>query len=142
MANKTEPWGETTAAIVGGVIAGVFVVIFDKVLLLEKLTEHVPLLPRAFFIVLMVTAAVLGFRYYVILGGADERHGSEERQRYDALRQGLSQGGMPTIVYNRWLRIHSKELTNSSAMPGARTAHGSPARCISKPMATLDRARI
>src|SRR5229473_2159432 len=101
MAKKTEPWGETTAAI----IAGGFVLLLDKVVLLDKLTEHVPGLVRVLFGALMISAAVLGRRYYVILGGADERHGSEERERYDALRQGLSQGGMPTIVYNRWLKI-------------------------------------
>jgi len=98
---KPSLGGGTTAAI----IAGVFVLLLDKVVLLDKLTEHVPGLLRVFFAALMICAAVLGRRYYLILGGADERHGSEERERYDALRQGLSQGGMPTIVYNRWLKI-------------------------------------
>jgi hypothetical protein len=32
MAKKTEPWGETTAAVIGAV----FAVIVDKVLLLDK----------------------------------------------------------------------------------------------------------
>jgi hypothetical protein len=64
MAKKTEPWGETTAAI----IAGVFVLLLDKVVLLDKLTEHVPGLVRIFFGALMIWAAVLGRRYYVILG--------------------------------------------------------------------------
>jgi hypothetical protein len=101
MAKKTEPLGELTIAI----IAGVFVLLLDKVVLLDKLTEHVPGLVRVFFGALIISAAVLGRRYYVILGGGDERHGSEEREPYDTLRERLSQGGMPTIVYNRWLRI-------------------------------------
>jgi hypothetical protein len=58
----------------------------------------------------MACAAVLGFRYYVILRGADERQGSEERERYGTLRQRLSEGGMPTIVYNRWLKITLKKV--------------------------------
>jgi hypothetical protein len=80
------------------------------VLLLDKLTEHLPLLPRVFFVFLMVCAAYLGRRYYLILGGADERHGSEERERYDTLRQRLSEGGTPTIVYNRWLKTALKKI--------------------------------
>jgi hypothetical protein len=80
-------------------------VIFDKVLLLDKLTEHLPLLLRVFIVLLMAVAAFMGWRYYVILNGADELHGSEEREDYDSLRQSLSKGGTPAIVYNRWLTI-------------------------------------
>jgi hypothetical protein len=101
VAKKTEPWGETTAAIVGAV----FAVLVDKVLQIDKLTEHVPLLPRIFFIALMALGAIMGRRYYVILDGADQPHDSWERKRYDTLRRRLSEGGTPAIVYNRWLTI-------------------------------------
>jgi len=111
------------------------VLLLDKVGLLDKLTRACAGSCAGIFRRLIISAAVLGRRYYVILGGGDERHGSEEREPYDTLRERLSQGGMPTIVYNRWLRIALEKVENSSATPGARTPHGSHARCISKPMA-------
>jgi hypothetical protein len=99
MAKKGEPWGATPAAIIGGL----FALIVDKVLPLDNLTQHLPLLIRAFLVVLMALAAVLGRHYYVILSGADESRDSDERKRYESLRQRLFEGGTPAVVYNRWL---------------------------------------
>jgi hypothetical protein len=101
MAKERRPWGETTAAIIGA-LSGVFV---DRVLALDKLTEHFSTPVRLFLIFLMGLAAFLGRRYYIVLDGADERHGSPEREDYDALRQALTVGGSPAIVYNRWLTV-------------------------------------
>jgi hypothetical protein len=100
VANKTELWGGATLA---AIIGGAFVLLVDKVLRIETWTEHLPILPRVFFVVLMVLAVILGRRYYVILEGADEPHNSEDRARYDSLRERLRDGGTPAIVYNRWL---------------------------------------
>src|ERR1700748_2044007 len=100
MANKTEPWGPTTAAI----IAAVFGVVVDKVLLLDKFTENQPFLPRAFFLLLLVSGLVVGQRYYAVLGGSDSARESREHRRYLNLRRRLAAGGTPALVYSRWLR--------------------------------------
>jgi hypothetical protein len=99
MAKRQEPWGETPAAIIGAV----FALAIDKVLLIDKWTEHLPVILRVAFIALMAIAAYAARRYYIILDGADEPRGSYERARYDSLRERLSAGGTPAIVYNRWL---------------------------------------
>jgi hypothetical protein len=99
MAERKEPFGATTAAIV----SGLFVLFVDKLLPLEKFFGEFPIIPR----VLLAVAAGLfvwkAWNYWEILGGADEPQGSRERAGYDALLAELQTGGTPAKVYRDWL---------------------------------------
>lgn len=70
MTRKTEPRGATTAA----VTAAVFAVLIDEGLLLDKLTDHLPLVTRAFLA-------------FPIFGAEAQRPNSDEREQYDRLRE-------------------------------------------------------
>jgi hypothetical protein len=86
-------------------IGGFFVWFIDKVLLIDKWTEHQAVLLRVFFVALGALAVYLGGRYYLILGGGGDQKDSERREEYNSLRQQLSEGGTPANVYNRWLAL-------------------------------------
>lgn len=101
MAKSKEPRGETTAAIIGAVF-GIFV---EKLLPLERFADEFSNLLRVFFVAMMVVFAWKAWRYYEILGGADEPHGSWARDDYNSLRQELTEGGKPAKVYANWLTL-------------------------------------
>ena len=50
-----------------------------------------------------LTLALIFWRYLGILGAGAEAPGSLERQAYDALRASLPIGGLPALLYSRWL---------------------------------------
>jgi hypothetical protein len=101
MAKSKEPWGETTAAAIGAV----FAIIVDRLLPLEHFANEFSILLRVFFVATMVVFAWQARRYYEILGGADEPHGSPARDDYESLRQELTEGGRPAKVYANWLKL-------------------------------------
>lgn len=47
--------------------------------------------------------ALAYLHYFGVLGYGAAPDGSAERLRYDALRAGVAAGGMPTMLYSRWL---------------------------------------
>lgn len=100
MAKSKEPWGETTAAAIGAV----FAIIVDRLLPLELFASEFSILLRVFFVAMTVVFVWQARRYYEILGGADERHGSWARDAYDSLRQELTEGDRPAKVYANWLK--------------------------------------
>jgi hypothetical protein len=98
-ANRREPFGATIAAIV----AGIFVLFIDKMLPLERWLGELPIFIRLLAAVTVGLFAWFAWRYWDILGGADEPHGSHERGDYEALLGELKSGGMPAKVYRDWL---------------------------------------
>ncbi|MGD0762693.1 MAG: hypothetical protein ABR929_05790 [Roseiarcus sp.] len=103
MAKKSEFSGPLIVAVLAGVCAGMFVLFADKLLLIDTFTKDWPFPLRLVLFVLMAMTVGFGLRYYVVLGGAEERRGSKERERYDGLRARLAAGGTPALVYNRVL---------------------------------------
>jgi hypothetical protein len=86
-------------------VGGFFVWFVDKVLLIDKWTEHQSIVLRLFLVAIGILAVFFGRRYYLILGGGGERSGSERRAQFDDLHHRLADGGTPAIVYNRWLKF-------------------------------------
>ena len=94
-AKRREPFGATIAAIV----AGIFVLFIDKMLPLERWFGELPVFIRVLAAATAGLFAWLAWRYWDILGGADEPQGSRERADYDALLGELQSGGTPAKVY-------------------------------------------
>ena len=81
MAEKREPFGATTA----GIIAGLFVLFFDKLLPLEKIFGELPIIPRVLFAFAAGLFVWKAASYFEILGGAGKPAWSSERAAYDEL---------------------------------------------------------
>jgi hypothetical protein len=99
MAERKEPFGATTAAIV----SGLFVLFIDKLLPLQEFFGEFPILPR---VLLAATASLFVWKawsYWEILCGADEPRDSRDRADFDALLCELQSGGTPAKVYREWL---------------------------------------
>jgi hypothetical protein len=99
MAERKEPFGATTAAI----LSGLFVLFIDKLLPLQEFFGELPIIPR---VLIAVSAGLFVWKtwsYWEILGGSEEAAGSDERADYDALIAELQAGGTPDMVYREWL---------------------------------------
>src|SRR5208282_2537107 len=99
MAERKEPFGATTAAIV----SGLFVLFIDKLLPLEHFFGEFPILPRILLAASDGLFVWKAWSYWEILDGVEEPQGSRERDDYDALVAELQAGGTPAKVYRDWL---------------------------------------
>jgi hypothetical protein len=102
MAKSKEPWLDKALP---GAIAGLFALIVGKLLPLDQFAGEFSNLLRVFFVAMMLVFLWKAWRYYEILGGADEPHGSWALDAYDSLRQELTEGGKPAKVYANWLKL-------------------------------------
>src|SRR5208282_5395008 len=99
MAKEREAFGATTA----GIISGLVVLIFDKLLPLEQFFGELPNFLRVLLAVPLGLFVGMAWWYYGILAGGGKRLKSTERAGYDDLRSELQSGGTPAKVYREWL---------------------------------------
>ena len=99
MARKSDLFDPWAVAIGGGFIAGMFLLFETAVMFYWT----APAPARIVVAGLVAVPLYLGLRYYVVLGRAAKRHGSEKRESYDKLRARIEAGGTPALVYNRAL---------------------------------------
>ena len=98
-AKRREPFGATIAA----VVAGLFVLLIDKMLPLESWIGELQIFIRVLVTVAAGVFAWFAWRYWDVLVGANEPRGSRERTDYDTLFGELKSGGKPARVYRIWL---------------------------------------